>query len=432
MTRPNILYIHSHDTGRMIRPYGHNIPTPNLQKLAETGVLFRQNFCITPTCSPSRGALLTGCYPHENGLAGLVHRGWRLNNYGQHLVHTLKRAGYQTVLTGVQHVAVDTAVTPAWQTIGYDSFLEGSPEQEAADFLKSKPEEPFFLAVGFFEAHREFPAEVEETAVNHTMPPPPLPDTPETRLDFARYKASVAVLDRKMGQVLDGLAQSGVADNTLVICTTDHGIAFPRMKCHLHDSGVGTMLIMRGPGGFAGGKVIDAMTSHLDIFPTVCDLLEIEHPSWLRGRSLLPLMWEDTAVLHNHLFFELNYHAAYEPVRAVRTPRWKYIRRFDVYPYPVLPNVDDSLSKSVWLAQGWDQRPLPPESLFDLSFDPTETNNLAEDDAHGDILSELRDRLERWMVEMDDPLRHGRLPAPKGGVVNRVDGRSPKEPTHPA
>src|SRR5215471_17617747 len=74
--RPNILYIHSHDTGRYIQPYGHAVATPHLQRLAEEGVLFRRNFCANPTCSPSRAALLTGCYPHENGMTGLAHRGW--------------------------------------------------------------------------------------------------------------------------------------------------------------------------------------------------------------------------------------------------------------------------------------------------------------------------------------------------------------------
>src|SRR5210317_215070 len=97
MTRPNILYIHSHDTGRYIQPYGHAIATPNLQKLAEEGFLFRQNFCINPTCSPSRAALLTGSYPHENGMTGLAHRGFSLHDYSQHLVHTLRVAGYLTV-----------------------------------------------------------------------------------------------------------------------------------------------------------------------------------------------------------------------------------------------------------------------------------------------------------------------------------------------
>ncbi len=87
--------------------------------------------------------------------------------------------------------------------------------------------------------------------------------------------------------MLDALDANGLSENTLVICTTDHGIAFPRMKGNLTDHGIGVMLIMRGPGGFTGGKVYDALVSHIDLYPTICDLLEIEHPSWLQGTSLL-------------------------------------------------------------------------------------------------------------------------------------------------
>ena len=82
---PNILYIHSHDTGRYVQPYGYQVPTPNIQLLADQGVLFREAFCAAPTCSGSRASLLTGQYCHNNGMLGLAHRGWSLNDYGEHL-----------------------------------------------------------------------------------------------------------------------------------------------------------------------------------------------------------------------------------------------------------------------------------------------------------------------------------------------------------
>jgi len=91
--RPNILYIHSHDTGRYVQPYGHAIATPALQRLAEQGVLFRKAFCAAPTCSPSRASLLTGQHAHNSGMPGLAHRGFSLNDYGQHILHTLRKAG---------------------------------------------------------------------------------------------------------------------------------------------------------------------------------------------------------------------------------------------------------------------------------------------------------------------------------------------------
>ena len=89
MTPPNILYLHSHDTGRSVQPYGYPVPTPRIQGLAEEGVLFRQAFCAASTCSASRACLLTGQYAHSNGMLGLAHRGWSLNDYHHHIVHTL-------------------------------------------------------------------------------------------------------------------------------------------------------------------------------------------------------------------------------------------------------------------------------------------------------------------------------------------------------
>lgn len=104
MSHPNIIYIHSHDTGRYIQPYGHDIPTPNLQRLAEGGILFRNAFCAAPTCSPSRADLLTGQSPHSTGMTGLVNHGWELADFNQHLVHTLRTAEYYSILAGLQHV----------------------------------------------------------------------------------------------------------------------------------------------------------------------------------------------------------------------------------------------------------------------------------------------------------------------------------------
>ena len=114
---PNILYIHSHDTGRYVQPYGFQVPTPNIQMLADQGVLFRQAFCAAPTCSGSRASLLTGLYCHNNGMFGLAHRGWRLNDYDQHWVHTLRGVGYRSILIGEQHISRDP------DAIGYDEVI---------------------------------------------------------------------------------------------------------------------------------------------------------------------------------------------------------------------------------------------------------------------------------------------------------------------
>ena len=235
-----------------------------------------------------------------------------------------------------------------------------------------------------------------------------------------------------MGDVLNALASSGLAGNTLVICTTDHGIAFPAMKCNLTTHGTGVFLILRGPGGFTGGKTCDAMVSHLDLFPTICDLLSIDHPDWLEGKSLMPLIRGGASEIHDEVFAEVNYHAAYEPGRAVRTQRWNYIRRFGDRVHPVLPNCDDGLTKDVWVKAGWKERTVPEEQLYDTLFDPNETRNLATDPSNAAPLREMRARLDAWMQRTKDPLLNGPVKAPAGAVINDPDGLSPKEPTKPA
>lgn len=432
MKRPNILYIHSHDTGRYIQPYGHNVPTPYLQRLAEQGVLFRHNFCAAPTCSPSRAGLLTGQCAHSSGMLGLAHRGFSLNDYGQHIVHTLRQVGYRSALIGTQHVARDPAV------IGYDTIVPTNSSNAehvapaACRFLDAAPGEPFFLSVGFSETHREFSAPIESKATNYCLPPRPLPDTPQIRQDMAAFTASAAVLDHGVGAVLDALDANGLAENTLVICTTDHGIAFPGLKCNLTDHGIGVMLMMRGPGGFAGAQVLDALVSHIDVFPTLCDLLDIPQPSWLQGKSMMPLIRGEAQQINHEIFAEVTYHAAYEPQRAVRTQRWKYIRRFEGRAGPVLPNCDDSRSKDLWLDHGWQHRAPAREQLYDLIFDPNEAHNVAHDPSMAEIADDMRARLDRWMRDTGDPLLEGPVKAPDGAVVNDPDGLSPAEPARAA
>jgi arylsulfatase A-like enzyme len=216
-----------------------------------------------------------------------------------------------------------------------------------------------------------------------------------------------------------------------VVYTTDHGIAFPAMKCNLTDHGIGVSLIMRGPAGFSGGKVCDAMVSQIDLFPTLCDVAEAPHPSWLEGRSILPVIRGDSDEVRDELFAEVNYHAAYEPKRAVRTGRWKYIRHFGDRHKPVLPKCDDGLSKDIWLQYGWRERPAEPERLYDLVFDPNETRNVAADPASRTDLQDMRTRLDRWMRSTRDPLLNGPVRAPSGAVVNDPNGTSPKEQPRP-
>jgi len=431
--RPNILYLHSHDTGRYVQPYGHQVPTPNIQRLADQGTLFREAFCAAPTCSGSRACLLTGQWAHTNGMTGLAHRGWTLTDYSHHIVHTLREAGYWSGLIGEQHLSADPEVLGYDRVVDIDTTRVESVAPAAVALLRERPPQPFFLSVGFFETHREYFPSTSIRDSLYSLPPNNLPDTPETRQDMASYKASARSLDQGVGAVLNALDEHDIADDTLVILTTDHGLAFPGAKATLTDRGIGVLMIMRGPGGFHGGRVSEALVSQIDLYPTICELIGLDCPDFLQGRSILPVMRKETEEVNDAIFAELTYHAAYDPQRAIRTRRFKYVRLFGDRLEPVLPNIDDGPSKELLVSAGYGTRPRPRERLHDLWFDPMEADNLVDDPDYADVLEDLRSRLHAWMRETDDPLLLGPVPAPDGAELNDPAGVSAAEsPSHEA
>ncbi len=449
--RPNIIYLHSHDTGCAIEPMGYPVHTPNLMRLAEEGVTMRRCFCANPTCSPSRAALLTGRYPHTNGMIGLVNRGFSIAEPERTISSFLRaEAGYRTALIGVQHIVPADRIPET----GFDEVIRNGtvdptyPDdaylpiaRSAADWLRKAPgEQPFFAAIGFSKPQWYFGSPHDDgykpslklrgapKDPRRTAPLPGLPDTPETRKHASRYYGGIEQLDHAMGMVLDALDETALAENTLVICTTDHGLAIPHHKCNLTDGGLGVFSIWRGPGGFTGGTVTDALVSHVDYFPTICDVAGVEKPDGLQGVSLMPLTMDPCANVRDYIFGEVNYHAAYEPMRCVRDTRYKYIRRYDSRTRRVMPNCDPSPSKAMMVDHGWRDEPIPEEALYDTVLDPHERVNLldregnAQRRVHVAPLERLRRRLDVWMDETEDPLREGHLMPPMGGQANDPDG----------
>lgn len=433
----NILYLHAHDMGRYNSLYGHAIQTPNLETIARNGTLFTNACCAGPTCSPSRGALLTGMYPHSNGLIGLAHRGFALSDRSRHMAAWLRQNGYHTVLSGIQHEDKD-----AW-SLGYSEVLPGDAEKAAAKdgagrdqaaaraaaaFLHSRgsgQHNPFFLSVGFFLPHRPYlphqTVDPERVLVPHC-----LPNNRQTREDFADYIESVQQMDRSAGIVLDALKKSGHWQDTLIILTTDHGIAFPHMKCNLYDTGIGVTLALRIPGQEMP-RLCDALVSHVDLFPTICDALCLEAPAWLQGHSLMPLLC-GTESIRSEIFSEVTYHAAYEPMRCIRTMRYKLIVRYDAdFTKYVLPNIDNGLSKRFLLVSGIGDVLRSRTELYDLHLDPAERNNLAGRSDYSVIQEQLQNRLTAFLKETDDPILRGPVAKPKGAIVNQKTGIHPED-----
>ena len=425
----NIVYLHSHDTGRYIQPYGYPVPTPHLMNLAEEGVLFRQAYSAAPTCSPSRAALLTGMSAHSCGMLGLVHRGFSLTNPERHLASFLRTNGFRTVLCGVQHEAEAAA------DLGYTDYLsvESGHNDErnaelAADFIKSyRSEQPFFLSFGMAKTHRGFPEADPDIRADYVMPPATMPDHPNNREDMASFMTAARRMDACVGVVLDAVAQSGRASDTLILYTTDHGIAFPHMKCQLYDTGIGVSLIMKHPDAFPRQGVVDALVSQVDVFPTLCEMLELEKPAWLQGVSLLPLLTGEADQVREEIYAEVTFHAAYEPMRCIRTPHYKYIKLYDDYDRHVAVNIDDGLSKTFVLEHGLLDETREQEMLFDLYMDPMERVNLAGRAEYSAIRQSLQDRLTSWMEQTDDPLLGGRVAKPAGARINKRSTLSNRE-----
>ncbi|MEM8873583.1 MAG: sulfatase [Planctomycetota bacterium] len=433
----NIVYLHSHDTGRWIEPYGHPHPTPNFTRLATDGVLFEDAHTPSPTCSPSRACLLTGQMPRKNGMIGLAHRGARLRDPSRHLASLLRDLGYATALSGVQHEFKGTAEAdmPYDEVLaepGVDDVADADPAiaDAASDYLRREHDKPFFLACGLFTTHRtagrtdqRFNAEASPLGNPvDVIVPPDLPDLPEVRQDIADYNVALDRLDECVGRVLDAVD----FESTLLICTTDHGVPFPNYKSRLTPGGTGVLLMLRGPG-IGGGRRTGATVTHLDVVPTVLHLLGQEMPDDLDGRSLLPLLRGEVDRLHDATFGEVNFHAAAEPMRSVRVGDYLYIRHFGKLARRVLPNCDPGPTRQAMIERGWADNPPPAESLYDLVNDPYCLRNVLNDESFESVAADFRERLAARMARTNDPLRHGGdLPLPDDLVL------TPMEATYPA
>lgn len=437
--RPNILLVHWHDLGRHLGTYGRTgVPSPHLDALAAQGIRFDRAFGTAPLCSPARGSLFTGRYPHDNGLLGLAHLGWEYKPGVRTMPALLGEAGYRTALAGMQHESSDPA------TLGYDEFFAlrrdhlereycGPVTDAAVDWLErnARRPEPFFLVVGFEETHRPYPPELyspDDPATVHV--PGYLPDNAWTRDDLAAFQGSIRVADQAVGRLLGELDRLGIARDTWVVFTTDHGMAFPGGKSTLYDPGTEVALIMRPPASWdVPLGATDRLISHVDVLPTVLDTLGIaipaqvqgvSHADWLTGRNLSPS--------RDQVFTEKNFHDGYDPIRAVRTEQYKYIRNFEERPQLALPGDIESSPTRRGLGDNH-LRHRPAEELYDLGIDPWERTNLATDPVYRELREELAAALLAWQRETGDPLLDGPLAAPSwprqpryGALVPHVGG----------
>ncbi|HHV12230.1 MAG TPA: sulfatase [Clostridiales bacterium] len=435
----NVLYLHTHDTGRVISPYGYKVPTPNYESFCQENLLFQNAFCVAPTCSPSRAGLLTGCYPHQNGMLGLAQRGFELDKE-KHLANFLKDRGFQTVLCGVQHeYAYYLDHDLAKEPLGYlediscdcKKYEESDLiywDQENADgvcnWLESyNGEKPFFLSYGMHCTHREFPKEIHETInVDFSQPPINIFNNKITREDFARYKTSLRIADGNIGKIVRKMKDINLYDQTIIIITTDHGIAYPFSKCTLNDTGIGVLMAMRYPDAKLKSNSYDGLISHIDIFPTICDLLGLEKPDYLVGKSFAGIFKGEDYEGDDLIFAEINFHTSYEPARCVRTKRYKYIRFFDEeYNKLNYSNIDSSPIKDFLKDYQLMEVTKDYEALYDLYYDPVEQKNIIQNERYQEVAEELRKSMRLLMEKTKDPLLHGPIRIKPEWKVNKKE-----------
>jgi arylsulfatase A-like enzyme len=406
MKKPNILVLVGDDAGwRDFGCYGNKtIRTPNIDRLAQSGMLAENAFLTTPQCSPSRISILTGKYPHATGAEDL-HTPMPADKI---IAPTyLKKSGYFTGHTRKTHYGPNAEQQFEWYSEKLDDF---------ALFLKSCGDRPFFFWVGFTDPHRPYSSDTlgashkpEEVEV-----PPHLADTPETRGDLALYYDKISRLDGDVGRFIATLEQHGRRENTLIIFLSDNGAPFPREKGTLYDAGIKTPLIFSWPAVIASGRRYKGLLSVIDLAPTFLDLAGMKTPANMHGKSLSGVLKNPAIAGRTHVFSERNWHNCDEHIRSVRTLRHKLIRNA----YTELPHGSpaDITGSPSWqslrelknqnkLAPAQSllfQAPRPEIELYDLEKDPWELDNIAGAPENAGLVLEFTKVLDRWIEETGD------------------------------
>ncbi len=447
----NVVVIFADDMGFDLSCMGTpGIETPNLDRMVAAGTLFTRAYAADSVCSPSRGALLTGTFSNWNGLDRLTANGGlkfpsiavkpskpetfrsALREDVPTLVEVLSMHGFYQAITQKTHVQ------PMWKfpfSRGFDYHNKPEQYDRLIDQVKTGAEgRPFFLLANVSPPHLPFDAHLEPNGLvdeagrpknvdpDEIGVPAYLPDTPAIRADLARYFACVELADSCVGAVMDGLERNGLLESTLVVFSSDHGIAYHRGKVSAYPAGLHVPLIFQGPG-VAAGKRSAAPVSLVDVMPTVLSYLDIQTPETVQGTSLWPILDGSAGKLAGRptIFGMTNEHFL---GRMVTDGQFYYVRNL-TQPRGSWDN--PPMNADLWQEKPWGNKSfaatvaaknesplayellrqlvegdLPEEELYDLEADPWATENLAADPEQAEILQRLRDEMSKWREITDD------------------------------
>lgn len=441
-TRPNIVFLLSDDHSYpFVGCYGDtNVRTPTLDGFAAEGMKFHRFFTTAPQCVPSRASLMTGRSPVA---ARITRFSSPLPRDEITLPEVLrKEAGYFTGVCGRayhldgpagERASASGHVLDANHLRTFKErmdFVDVSPaprvSERVIEFLKLRPaDKPFFLWVNFSDPHHPWDAKSDEPDPASLKIPAHWPDTPQMRRQLATYCGEVNRLDRQVRQILDVLAQQGLAENTLVVFAGDNGLAFPHGKGSLYDPGLNVPFIVRWPGVVKPNTESRALLSGEDLAPTLLAAAGVAAPARMTGVSFLPLLRGDTRPPRKHIFGERGPHGSapvtvnmrsggFDLSRAVRSDRYKFI--YNCTPWIPYSPVDSS-GEPGWremvaansagtlapeLKRTYFTTPREVYELYDLQADPSELNNLSGKPEVAAAERELRAALiEKMILDFD-------------------------------
>ncbi|WP_246569736.1 sulfatase-like hydrolase/transferase [Lentibacillus saliphilus] len=427
--KPNIVFMLSDDQGAWAMGCAGNdeIRTPNLDRLAESGIRFENFFCTSPVCSPARASLFTGKMPSQHGVHDWISGG----NTGEHaieylagqtgLTDILAEHGYECGISGKWHLG--DSQTPQksfkhWfvhekgggpyygarmvrngELVVEEDYLTDVITDDGIQFIKEHAhgENPFYLSVHYTAPHDPWIGQHPEDIVAlyddclfescpqeplHPWTIPTAPGRDQPREHLKGYFAAVTAMDANIGRIIDTLEEEGIRNDTLIVFLSDngfncghHGIwgkgngTFPQ---NMYDTSVKVPAIMSHPGTIVEHIVSDELVSGYDVLPTLLDYLGLMHftPEHLPGRSISPVLQGDAIEERDNVVI----YDEYGPVRMIRTKEWKYIHR---YPYG-------------------------PHELYDLIDDPGERHNRIDDTDCEQIVKQMRGDLEEWFYTYAD------------------------------
>ena len=432
--KPNILFILADDWSYPFASIYENSPihTPNLERLATMGMVFTHAFCATPSCTPSRSAILTGKYPHKLGEG--VNLVGKLDTAETTYVKLLRQQGYA--------VAFERKgwAPGKFEKMGYRENPAGH-RQEFGAFLDSLGnKKPFCFWWGTNDPHRPYTrGHGRKVGIDSTKLAVPkfLPDLPDVRGDLADYYAEIKRVDREIGALLKKLEDEGILDNTMIVVTSDNGMPFPRAKANLYDYGTRVPLLISFPKKFKRNRRSDTFVNLIDLMPTFLEVVGLPRPKDLDGISLVPVLKGKKKEHREEVFLERERHCLCRknelgypgyPMRAIRTKEYLYI--LNLRPQrmpagdPTIPetpseygDVDGGPTKAYMMDHalddnvrtffqiGFDKR--PREELYDVKADPFNVNNLAQYPKYERLKKNLQLKLDIWMSQNEDPRWHG-------------------------